>query len=50
MMLPIQSMGQTVTTFAGQNLGAKKLERAKKGTLETLGLTLGISFVVAATL
>lgn len=30
MMLPIQSMGQAVTTFVGQNLGAKQLDRAKK--------------------
>lgn len=47
MLLPIQSMGQAVTTFVGQNLGAKKLERAKKGTLEAFFLTLGISAAVA---
>lgn len=50
MMLPIQSMGQAVTTFVGQNLGAKQLNRAKKGTLEAFCLTLGISAVVAVIL
>lgn len=50
MMLPIQSMGQAVTTFVGQNLGAKKSERAKKGTLEAFFLTVGISVAVATIL
>lgn len=47
MMLPIQSMGQAVTTFVGQNLGAKQQDRAKKSTLEAFCLTLGISIAVA---
>lgn len=50
MMLPIQSMGQAVTTFVGQNLGAKKPERAKKGTLEAFFLTVGIAVAVATVL
>jgi len=31
-MLPIQSVGLSVTTFVGQNLGAGKPDRAKKGS------------------
>ena len=50
MLLPIQSMGQSVTTFVAQNLGAKKLDRAKKGTQIAFFLTFGISVVVAAVL
>ncbi len=34
--LPIVAIGQAVTTFVGQNLGAKKTERARKGTLVCL--------------
>lgn len=49
-MLPIQSMGQAVTTFVGQNLGAKQMERAKKGTWVAFFMTLGISTMVAAVL
>ena len=47
MMLPIQSMGQAVTTFVGQNLGAGKLERAKSGTWTALFMMLIISSGVA---
>lgn len=50
MMLPIQSMGQAVTTFTGQNLGGKRLDRAKQGVWIALLLTLGISAVTAAVL
>ena len=31
-LLPIQSVGLSVTTFVGQNLGAGNMNRAKKGT------------------
>ena len=50
MMLPIQSMGQAVTVFAGQNLGAGDNERAKAGTWLALWMMLGISGCVAGTL
>ena len=50
MLLPIQSMGQATTTFVGQNLGAGKLDRAKKGTREAFFLTLGIAVIVAVVL
>lgn len=50
MMLPIQSMGQAVTVFAGQNLGAGSNERAKSGTWTALAMMISISSCVALTL
>ena len=50
MMLPIQSMGQAVTVFVGQNLGAGKKDRAVFGTWSALWMMLGISAGVAAVL
>ena len=50
MMLPIQSMGQAVTTFVGQNLGAEKPARAVKGTWIAFGMIFAISSGVATTL
>ena len=47
MMLPIQSMGQAVTVFTGQNLGAGKDERAVSGTWTALFMMLGISSFIA---
>ena len=47
MMLPIQSMGQAVTVFAGQNIGAEKHSRAKSGTWTALIMMLTISSGVA---
>lgn len=50
MMLPIQSMGQAVTVFTGQNLGACERGRAVSGTWTALAMMLGISSVISATL
>ena len=50
MMLPIQSMGQAVTVFAGQNIGAGKYDRAKSGTSTALMMMLAVSSGVAFTL
>ena len=50
MMLPIQSMGQAATTFVAQNLGAGRLDRAKKGTWVAMGISLGVSAVTAVVL
>ena len=47
MMLPIQSMGQAVTVFTGQNLGAGRNDRAISGTWTALFMMLGISSCVA---
>ena len=50
MMLPIQSMGQAVTVFTGQNLGAEKRDRAISGTWTALAMKLAISSGIASTL
>ena len=50
MMLPIQSMGQAVTVFTGQNLGAGKNDRAKSGTWTAVLMMLVISSCVASML
>lgn len=41
--LPMQSMGMSVTTFVGQNIGAGNTERAKKGTYTGLGMAAVIT-------
>ena len=50
MMLPIQSMGQAVTVFTGQNLGAGRHDRAVSGTWTALAMMLSISSLIALTL
>ena len=50
MMLPIQSMGQAVTVFTGQNLGAGKHGRAVSGTWTALAMMLVISSAISFTL
>lgn len=41
-LLPLMSLSMSITTFMGQNLGAGKLDRAKKGPLICLGISFGI--------
>lgn len=50
LMLPVQSIGQATTTFVGQNIGAKKWKRARKGTWVAFGIALGVSAVAAVIL
>lgn len=45
-LLPMQSLSLASTTFAGQNFGAGKLERAEKGILASVLLAMCISFIV----
>ena len=45
LMLPLQSMGQSATTFVSQNIGARNVARAKKGTYTALA----IAFIIALT-
>lgn len=45
-LLPIQSLGLAITTFVGQNLGAKKMERARKGTAYAVILSIGAALVL----
>lgn len=40
--LPIQSFSMAVTTFVGQNIGAKKHDRVKKGANITLLMAVGV--------
>lgn len=47
-ILPAQSIGQATTTFVSQNLGAGKLERAKKGTKTALVMGVGVLLVISA--
>ena len=42
-ILPTQSMAMAVTTFVGQNAGARKPERIRKGLLQGLFISWGIS-------
>lgn len=49
-ILPMQSMGQAVTTFVGQNTGAGDIARAKKGTYTGLGMSILITLAGAAPL
>ena len=45
-LLPIISMGMAATTFAGQNFGAKKLDRVREGM--KVSLKMGTVYAVAA--
>lgn len=41
----INAFGIAVTTFAGQNYGAKKIDRVKKGMWESLGMSLAMTLI-----
>lgn len=45
-MLPNFSFGQAMTTFAGQNVGAKRIDRLQQGTRHGLIMALGTSLVL----
>ena len=45
-ILPSMILGQALSTFVGQNLGAKKTERVKRGLRTTLLVSASISIVV----
>ncbi len=45
-MLPNFSFGQAMSTFAGQNIGARRLDRLKAGTRQGLRLSAGTSLVL----
>lgn len=40
--LPLQSFNMAITTFVGQNIGAKQYERVKKGTKSAMLMTIGV--------
>ncbi len=44
--LPINSFTMAMTTFVGQNLGAKKIERTKKGARFGILITIGLAELI----
>lgn len=44
--LPAQSFSLAITTFVGQNLGAKKMDRAKKGIRVCMILSIAVVLVI----
>jgi len=48
--LPMQSMSMAATTFVSQNIGAKKEERADRGTFITVGMALAVTAAAIALL
>lgn len=49
-MLPNFSFGTAMTTYAGQNIGAKKFDRVTKGAKQGTVMGLGISAIITATI
>lgn len=46
LLLPMQSLAMASTTFVGQNLGIKKVERAQKGVRTALGIAMALTVVI----
>lgn len=46
LFLPMQSLSLAVTTFVGQNLGMRKVERAKKGVNIALGIAVASTAIM----
>lgn len=49
-LLPMQSVSMGATTFVGQNIGARNMERAEKGVNTALGLSASVTAVLILTL
>lgn len=49
-MLPLRSMAQASTTFVSQNVGARNISRAKKGTLTAFIMAVVITLSIASLL
>lgn len=47
-MSPIISVGAALSVFAGQNMGARNIDRLKKALYQTMALLLGVCIVLAA--
>ncbi|MGI5860041.1 MAG: MATE family efflux transporter [Tepidanaerobacteraceae bacterium] len=45
-MMPNFTFGMTMTTYAGQNVGAKKIDRVEQGTRQGLAIAVGVSTVI----
>lgn len=50
LLLPVQSFAQAATTFIGQNIGAGKMDRVRKGTVDVLILVLCVCLVITSLL
>ena len=46
-MIPVQAIAMGSTTFVGQNFGARKLDRARKGVKTALSLSISITVVLS---
>jgi len=49
-MMPNMSFGQTMSVYAGQNVGAGRLDRVNQGTKQGLMMAAGFSAVITAVL
>jgi putative MATE family efflux protein len=45
-MMPNFSFGSAMTTYAGQNIGAKRIDRVEKGTKDGTMIAVGVSTVI----
>lgn len=45
-MLPAMNFGQALSTFVGQNIGARKADRVRSGLLATLGMSTIVSLTI----
>lgn len=45
LQLPIQSFSMAITTFTGQNIGARAYDRVKKGLHTTMLMTFGVTII-----
>ncbi|HQE05960.1 MAG: MATE family efflux transporter [Tepidanaerobacteraceae bacterium] len=45
-MMPNFTFGMAMTTYAGQNVGAKKLDRVEEGTRHGIAIAVGVSTVI----
>ncbi|WMM24994.1 MATE family efflux transporter [Tissierella sp. MB52-C2] len=45
-MMPNFSFGSAMTTYAGQNIGAKRIDRVEKGTRDGTMIAVGVSTVI----
>jgi len=45
-MMPNFTFGNAMTTYAGQNIGAKKMDRVDKGTKDGTMIAVGVSTVI----
>lgn len=47
-LLPMQSVAMASTTFVSQNMGAKREDRANRGTLVSVTLSVSVTFVIVS--